>query len=86
MSNLQGNGPTTEYNNRPLPTRRNAGSWITAAVIAVIVVLGLGYMYENRSSDSSVEHRAAVTDTPSPAMSPVTPTVEPTAPKATSKP
>jgi hypothetical protein len=84
MSNLSGNGPTNEYSNRPLPTGRYSGSWIAAAVIAVIVVLGLGYFYENRSTDSSVEHRAAATDVPTPAALP-TP-VAPSAPAATPKP
>jgi hypothetical protein len=86
MSNLSGNGPTTEYSNRPLPARQNTGSWIAGAVIVVIVVLGLGYMYENRATDSSVEHRAAATDVPTPAASPMPPAVAPTAPAATPKP
>jgi hypothetical protein len=86
MSNLSGNGPTNEYSNRPLPTGRYSGSWIAAAVIAVIVVLGLGYMYETRSTDSSVEHRAAAADVPTPAASPMAPAVAPSAPAATPKP
>ena len=46
MANLQGNVPTNEYSNRPLPVSRSSNSWmIPAAVVAVIIVLGLGYMY-----------------------------------------
>ena len=89
MSNLQGNGPTTEYKNRLLPTGRPSGSWIIGAIVVFILIVGAGFIYETRSTDLPVEHRAAVTDQPSPAASPMTPTVAPTVlatPQASSKP
>jgi len=91
MSNLQGNGPTTGYKNPLLPTGWSLGSWIAAVVVAFILIVGGGYVYETRSTDSSVvtEHRAAATDVPTPAASPMTPKVAPTTPvtpQATPKP
>jgi hypothetical protein len=89
MSNLQGNGPTNEYKNRLLPAAggRPSAQWIAAAVVAVIVLLGLGYAFQGRMTGSTdmVEHRAS---TDAPVASPVNPTpnAAPAAPAATPKP
>jgi hypothetical protein len=88
MANLQGNGPTNEYSNRPLPVGRPPNSWmIPAAVVAVLIVLGLGYGYGNgwMNSASVAEHGAA-TDTAAPAAKLSTPMTAPAAPAATPKP
>ena len=82
MANLQGNGPTNEYSNRPLPVSRSSNSWmISAAVVAVIIVLGLGYMY---GTSGTAEHAATTTDAPAPGAAPVTPMPSVT-PAATTK-
>jgi hypothetical protein len=85
MSNLQGNGPTNEYKNRLLPAAggRPSAQWIAAAVAAVIVLVGLGYMFQGRMTGSSDR-----TSTEAPVASPVNPTpnAAPAAPAATPKP
>jgi hypothetical protein len=64
MSNLQGNGPPSE--NRVLPARQTTGSWLAAAVLVVIILLGVGYMFKDRwkGSAQKVETRATATDAP----------------------
>jgi hypothetical protein len=89
MSNLQGNGPPSE--NRVLPARQTTGSWLAAAVLVVIILLGVGYMFKDRWTGSAqkVETRATATDAPlatrtlppSPA-----PTTSPAAPEPSPKP
>jgi hypothetical protein len=89
MANLQGNGPTNEYSNRPLPVSRSSNSWmIPVAVLAVIIVLGVGYGYENgwMNSASVTEHKAAATGSPAPMQATTAPTTAPAAPAATPKP
>jgi hypothetical protein len=74
MANLQGNGPTNEYSNRPLPDSRSSNSWmIPAAVVAVIIVLGLGYGYESGWMNSASEQKATAADAPAPGTAPLTP-------------
>jgi hypothetical protein len=89
MSNLQGNGPTNDLKTRRFPAGRFSGSWIAAAVVAVIVVLGLAYTYGDRwmNSSDTVEHRA-VTEDHAPVASPISPApnAAPLAPAATPKP
>ena len=66
-----------------------SGTWIGGAVIAVLLIIGIGYVFNNRSvGPNMVEHRAAATDTApvSPAASPSTAPAAPTAPAATPKP
>ncbi len=87
MTNFDSN---PRYSNAVPPTSRSSGSWIAAAVVAVIVLIALGYMFQDRWMGSSavVEHRAAATDVPSPVASPMSPaarSAEP-APAATPKP
>jgi hypothetical protein len=63
MTNLSGNGPTSEINNRPLPPARSNSWMIPLAAGVVIVVLGLGYGYSNGWMNSaSTEQRASTTD------------------------
>jgi hypothetical protein len=81
MSNLSGNGPTNEYSNRPVPTGRATSSWmIPAAVVAAVIVVGVGYGYESgwMNSASVVDRKAVTTDTSSPSVAgPMTPAASP---------
>ena len=70
----------------PLPNRGGASStWIGAAIVAVILLIGVGYFYSTRMSSSPmVEHRASATDTTAPDSKPMTaPTVNPKTAPAT---
>jgi hypothetical protein len=63
---------------RAEPMGRSSGSWIFGVIIAVIVVLGLGYAFSDRlmGPTTPVEHRAAATDTPD-AAPPAAPVAKP---------
>jgi hypothetical protein len=68
--------------NRPVGGR-SSGSWLAGIVIAVLVIIAVGYAFSDRwMGNNMVEHRATATDT-APSASPAT--LAP-APSATPKP
>ncbi len=82
MSNLSGNGPSTEFKTRPLPDARRNAWLMPSAIVAAIIVIGLGYGSSNGwMSSATTERRAATTDGSVAPMSPA-----PAAPASTPKP
>ena len=73
--NLRGPGYRTN------PRWSGSGSWITGAVIVVLLLIGIGYVFSNHNAANAplVEHRAAATDTNTPATAPVKPMTTPSA-------
>ena len=79
---------------RRKPAWSGSGSWITGAVIVVLLLIGIGYVFSthNAANGPVVEHRAAATDTSTPASTtPVKPMATPSAaptpvPSTTPKP
>ncbi len=74
--------------NAPLGRQRSSSSWIGAAVIAVLLLIAVGYVFNNRTTGGPglIEHRAAATDTATPAGPAMTPSNAPAAPSASPKP
>ena len=67
------------------PASWGAGSWITGAVIVVLILIGIGYVFSNHNAANGpvVEHRAAATDTSKPATTPAKPMAAPTSAPST---
>ena len=98
MSNYDPNLRGPEYPTRTGPAGWGSGSWIAGAVIAVLLLIAIGYVFSDRTATNSsmVEHRAAATDTTNttaPSIAPVKPMDTPAAapaapasPAATPKP
>lgn len=89
MSNFDNNSRGPGYQNELRPGWPTS-SWIALAAVVIILVLGIGYVFQGswRGSSGMVEHRAAATDVPSPAATPLNsaPRAAPSAPAATPKP
>ena len=84
MSDYDKNARGPVYNNRVQPTARSSGSWIVGAIVAILVIIALGYAFSDRwmtGNSGMVEHRAAATSTPEAA-----PAATPASPQATPKP
>ena len=82
MSDFDRNTRGTDYQTRvPAGTSTwGSGSWIAGAVIAVLLLIAIGYVFSDRSSTNTpAEHRAAATDTTAPATAPVKPMNSPAA-------
>ena len=69
MTNFDPPGREPGFPPRIPPARPSSGSWIAGAVIVVLAILAIGYVFSDRlmGTQGMVEHRAAATDTPSPA-------------------
>ena len=72
-------GPENQY--RVPLAGWGSGTWIAGAVIAVLLLFAIGYVFSDRAATNSsmVEHRAAATDTTAPAAAPVMPMNTPAA-------
>jgi hypothetical protein len=84
MSDFDRNTRGTDYQTRTTPgtstSTWGSGSWIAGAVIAVLLLIAIGYVFSDRSSTNTpAEHRAAATDTTGPATTPAKPLNSPAA-------
>jgi hypothetical protein len=77
MSDYDRNQRIPGYQNDRLPTRNwFSGSWLAGLIVAILVIVAVGYAFSDRWSTNSgmVEHRASVTDTaPATTPAPVVP-------------
>jgi len=80
MSDYNRNSRIPGSPNRPVGGW-SSGSWLAGVVIAILVIIAVGYAFSDRwMGNTMVEHRATATDT-APSATPATP-----APAATPKP
>ena len=89
MSDFERDPRGPGYQNGLPRAARSTNSWIAAAVVVIVVVLGIGYAFQDhRTGAGVVEHKASVTDAPAPATAPInpTPSAVPATPAATPKP
>jgi hypothetical protein len=79
MTNFDRPGRDPGFTPRVPPQTRSSGSWIAGAIIVVLAILAIGYVFSDRlmGTQSPVEHRAAATDTPAPASPAPTPSATP---------
>lgn len=95
MSNIDPDLRGRDYRNPMSPANWSSGSWIAGAVVAVLLLVAVGYVFSgHRSGNSSmVEHRAAAVDTTAVPVVPAKPLMSPapapssaTAPAASATP
>ena len=79
MSDFDRNPRSPDYPNRVEARNWGSGSWLAGIVVAVLVIIALGYAFSDRWSTGSgmVEHRASATDTTTPPAAPATPAETP---------
>jgi hypothetical protein len=71
MSDYDRNSRIPGYNDRTGRTW-STGSWLAGLIVAILVIVAVGYAFSDRWSTNSgmVEHRASTTDTTAPSTSP----------------
>ena len=84
MSDYDPNSRIPGYQGSRLGARGwNSGSWVAGIIVAILVIVAIGYAFSDRWSTNSgmIEHRASTTDTTTPATTPA-----PAAPAPSSSP
>jgi len=83
MSDYDRNSRIPGYQNDRIAGRGwSSGSWLAGLIIAILVIVAVGYAFSDRWSTNSgmVEHRASATDTTAPVTRPAPASPAPAAP------